>query len=288
MLDVVGAGRGGSAAAGRRHERDRRAEAGAAAPRWQDLARRARRSAAAPSVESVAVRELLSSCSTASPTRVPVERVREIVRVRPITPVPRVPERVCGVISLRGEIVEVIDLRLRLGLRAATSGAREPHRRGARRADGGVAGLLVDRRERGARASPRSPAARRRRRRRQRRDAVRRAAIASCRCSISIGCWSFDATALDAEAMRATNQRDARLLRGRAATPTRSTSRRCARSCAAQTRDAAAQGAGPDRGRDRPARRRGSGRRSRPRARRRAGRAGTCARASRSPRSTGS
>jgi purine-binding chemotaxis protein CheW len=118
------------------------AGAGAAEPRWQDLARRAaeRRSA---EVENVAVRQLLTFVLDASPYAVPVERVREIVRVRPITPVPRVPSDVCGVISLRGEILEVIDLRLRLRLRAAPNG-RASRIIVAHSADGGVAGLLVD------------------------------------------------------------------------------------------------------------------------------------------------
>jgi purine-binding chemotaxis protein CheW len=118
------------------------AGAGAAEPRWQDLARRAaeRRSA---EVENVAVRQLLTFVLDASPYAVPVERVREIVRVRPITPVPRVPSDVCGVISLRGEILEVIDLRLRLRLRAAANG-RASRIIVAHSADGGVAGLLVD------------------------------------------------------------------------------------------------------------------------------------------------
>lgn len=117
------------------------AETGAAAPRWQDLARLAaeRRSA---EVESVVVRQLLTFVLDASPYAVPVERVREIVRVRPITPVPRVPSDVCGVISLRGEILEVIDLRLRLRLHAA------PRGRASRiivvHSVGGVAGVLVD------------------------------------------------------------------------------------------------------------------------------------------------
>jgi purine-binding chemotaxis protein CheW len=114
----------------------------AAAPRWQDLARRAaeRRSA---EVENVAVRQLLTFVLDGSPYAVPVERVREIVRVRPITPVPRVPSDVCGVISLRGEILEVIDLRLRLHLSAAPNG-RASRIIVAHGADGGVAGLLVD------------------------------------------------------------------------------------------------------------------------------------------------
>ena len=118
------------------------AGSGAAAPRWQDLARSAaeRRSA---EVENVSLRQLLTFVLDGSPYAVPVERVREIVRVRPITPVPRVPGDVCGVISLRGEILEVVDLRLRLQLRAAKPG-RASRIVVAHTADGGVAGLLVD------------------------------------------------------------------------------------------------------------------------------------------------
>ena len=114
----------------------------AAAPRWQDLARRAaeRRNA---EIENVAMRQLLTFVLDGSPYAVPVERVREIVRVRPITPVPRVPSDVCGVISLRGEILEVIDLRLRLRLRAEKS-ARANRVIVVHVPDGGVAGLLVD------------------------------------------------------------------------------------------------------------------------------------------------
>jgi purine-binding chemotaxis protein CheW len=112
------------------------------ATRWQDLARRAaeRRNADA---ENVAVRQLLCFVLDGSPYAVPVERVREIVRVRPIIPVPRVPADVRGVISLRGEILEVIDLRLRLRLPAAETG-RASRIIVAHASDGGVAGLLVD------------------------------------------------------------------------------------------------------------------------------------------------
>jgi purine-binding chemotaxis protein CheW len=118
------------------------ADTGVAAPRWQDLARRAaeRRSAA---VESIAVRQLLTFVLDASPYAIDVARVREIVRVRPITPVPRIPSDVRGVISLRGEILEVIDLRLRLRLRAAQV-LRASRIIVAHGSDGGIAGLLVD------------------------------------------------------------------------------------------------------------------------------------------------
>ena len=45
---------------------------------------------------------------------IPVLKVREIMRVCPITPVPRAPAHIKGVINLRGKIVPVIDLRARL------------------------------------------------------------------------------------------------------------------------------------------------------------------------------
>jgi len=47
---------------------------------------------------------------------VPVLQVREIMRLCPITPVPRMPAFILGVMNLRGKIVPVIDLRERFGL----------------------------------------------------------------------------------------------------------------------------------------------------------------------------
>ena len=46
-------------------------------------------------------------------------RVREMIRMQPVTPVARTPKSVLGVINLRGRVIPVIDLRLRLGLSAA-------------------------------------------------------------------------------------------------------------------------------------------------------------------------
>lgn len=45
-----------------------------------------------------------------------VLQVREIIRLRPVTSVPRMPNCVKGVINLRGKIVPVMDLRERLEL----------------------------------------------------------------------------------------------------------------------------------------------------------------------------
>lgn len=109
---------------------------------WEQLARSAARGGDAGG-ESRALRQLLTFVVDDAAYAVPVEAVREIVRIRPITPIPRVTDAVRGVIALRGEIIQVIDLRLRLSLPAA-----EPTR--ASRIvvvhvdDGRVAGILVD------------------------------------------------------------------------------------------------------------------------------------------------
>jgi purine-binding chemotaxis protein CheW len=108
---------------------------------WESLAR----AAAAPTAaeESALLRELLAIELDGAPYALPVERVREIVRLRAITRVPRVPEFVRGVIALRGEVIQVIDLRRRMGLPPA-----EPTRKSRivvlHAEDGRIAGLLVD------------------------------------------------------------------------------------------------------------------------------------------------
>jgi purine-binding chemotaxis protein CheW len=109
---------------------------------WDVLAR-----AAADRVDSSdsldEIRQLLSFELAGAPYAVPVERVREIVRMRRVTPVPRMPDEVRGVISLRGEMIELIDLRRRLSL-----GSIEPSRRTRiiviKTSDDEVVGLLVD------------------------------------------------------------------------------------------------------------------------------------------------
>ncbi|MEO6003852.1 MAG: chemotaxis protein CheW [Opitutus sp.] len=52
-----------------------------------------------------------------------VLKVREIIRLQKITPVPQVPSYVKGVINLRGRVIPIIDLRLKFGL-AADYGSR--------------------------------------------------------------------------------------------------------------------------------------------------------------------
>lgn len=114
---------------------------------WAGIARSAAtrvagREAAAP----VELRELLVIWLDGDPYALPIERVREIVRLRSITPVPRVPDAVRGVISLRGEIVQVLDLRRRLGLPPVALEGQGRHRIVVLHGDDGqMAGLLVDR-----------------------------------------------------------------------------------------------------------------------------------------------
>ena len=47
-----------------------------------------------------------------------VLKVREIIRLQKITPVPQMPDFVKGVINLRGRVIPVVDLRLKFGLKA--------------------------------------------------------------------------------------------------------------------------------------------------------------------------
>ncbi len=109
---------------------------------WDDLARAAAdRGDSSESLDEV--HQLLCFEIAGAPYAVPVERVREIVRMRPVTPVPRTAEEIRGVISLRGEMIELIDLGRRLGL-----GSIEQSRRTRiiviKAGDDEVVGLLVD------------------------------------------------------------------------------------------------------------------------------------------------
>jgi chemotaxis signal transduction protein len=74
---------------------------------------------------------------------VDLARIKEILSLPPITLVPRAPRSIVGICSVRGLLVSVMDLRLRLGLEA------RPRTRRARillvtTDHGEVVGLLVD------------------------------------------------------------------------------------------------------------------------------------------------
>src|SRR5436190_1321815 len=47
-----------------------------------------------------------------------VLKVREIIRMQKITPVPQMPAFVKGVINLRGRVIPVVDLRVKFGVKA--------------------------------------------------------------------------------------------------------------------------------------------------------------------------
>jgi purine-binding chemotaxis protein CheW len=72
---------------------------------------------------------------------VDIRRVREIIRVVPITPVRKGPQFVEGVINLRGSVIPIIDLRRRFELPQEESPQRKII---IMSIDGRVLGLMVD------------------------------------------------------------------------------------------------------------------------------------------------
>ena len=97
---------------------------------------------APPAEIEEAVREFLSFVIGTEHYALPLSCVREIVRVPAVTEVPRAPEAVLGIISVRGTVTTVIDLRLKLNIDPAPPSARSR----ILLVDGGseVMGLLVD------------------------------------------------------------------------------------------------------------------------------------------------
>ena len=73
---------------------------------------------------------------------VPISEVREIVRLIPITPVPRAPDFVEGVVNLRGQILAIIDLAKRLNL--APSPRSDKSRIIVVEFEGNIIGMIVD------------------------------------------------------------------------------------------------------------------------------------------------
>ncbi len=61
--------------------------------------------------------------------------VQEVIRLGPVTPVRYAPEAVLGIVNLRGKIVTIVDLGLRLGLPQGSARKRQPdlHHGGPRR-----------------------------------------------------------------------------------------------------------------------------------------------------------
>ncbi len=87
--------------------------------------------------------ELLSFYCGKEELALDILEIQEIIKVPHITPVPRVPESVLGIISLRGTIVPIVDLRRFLGLAPIELG--RDSRILVLRAQGDAVGVSVDR-----------------------------------------------------------------------------------------------------------------------------------------------
>ncbi len=73
---------------------------------------------------------------------VEISRIKEIVRLVPVTPVPKAPSFIEGVVSLRGQILAVVDLAKRLNL--STSGRSDNTRIIVLEIQENIIGMIVD------------------------------------------------------------------------------------------------------------------------------------------------
>lgn len=62
------------------------------------------------------IKKFLTFCLGDEEYGIEILKVREIIGMMPITPVPRTPEFIRGVINLRGKVIPVVDLRLKFGM----------------------------------------------------------------------------------------------------------------------------------------------------------------------------
>ncbi len=100
----------------------------------------------APAQPAEPDREFLSFRLDGETWAVPIEGVREVMKVPPLTEVPRGDKHLVGLMNVRGEMLPVYDIKPRLGLTAMARAAPWP--RGTRvvllRDELGDAGILVD------------------------------------------------------------------------------------------------------------------------------------------------
>ncbi|MBH9552157.1 chemotaxis protein CheW [Inhella gelatinilytica] len=73
---------------------------------------------------SATTRQVLRLASGGESLVVPIDSVREILEVGKLTPMPRAPDFLRGVMNLRGAVVPIIDLASRFGHGASTIGRR--------------------------------------------------------------------------------------------------------------------------------------------------------------------
>jgi purine-binding chemotaxis protein CheW len=106
--------------------------------------------AVTPNVAEEQPREYLAFALKDETYAVGIETVREIVKVPPLTEVPRAAKELLGVMNLRGEILPVYDVRARLLLQNGVAPVRGPADVAQRsrvvllRSEEGDAGILVD------------------------------------------------------------------------------------------------------------------------------------------------
>lgn len=68
------------------------------------------------SASGIDTRKFLTFCLGDEEYGIEILKVREIIGMMPITPVPRTPEFIRGVINLRGKVIPVVDLRRKFGM----------------------------------------------------------------------------------------------------------------------------------------------------------------------------
>ncbi|HVR43519.1 MAG TPA: chemotaxis protein CheW [Thermoanaerobaculia bacterium] len=139
----------------RHHPRKEKAPPAAARPtpaavdrleRFRETAGRLVRTEAAPlaAADSEAPLELLAFVLAGEQYAIDIERIAEIIAPRQATPVPNAPAPVVGIISLRGTIVTMLDLRRELGHSSNYAIGAET-RTIVVEDGGGMAGFVVDR-----------------------------------------------------------------------------------------------------------------------------------------------
>ncbi|HEY0590938.1 MAG TPA: chemotaxis protein CheW, partial [Thermoanaerobaculia bacterium] len=117
--------------------------------RFRETAGRLTKAVAAPAAAAEAAPEegkleLLTFVMAGEQYAIDIERIAEIIAPRPVTPVPNAPPPVVGIISLRGTIVTMLDLRRELGHGAAGAVTAET-RTIVVEDSGSLAGFTVDR-----------------------------------------------------------------------------------------------------------------------------------------------
>lgn len=74
--------------------------------------------------EETGTREFLAFDMGVERYALPLSAVREIVRLPPVTEVPRAPWEILGIVSVRGHVTTLVDLRRKLGMQESPTSSR--------------------------------------------------------------------------------------------------------------------------------------------------------------------